>query len=172
MVTSSFSRIIGIDPGLVHTGWGVIDSDGHRLRFVACGIVAPEKHQPLSLRLYQLQQAMAEVFTLHQPKHTAIEEIFVNSNSASSLKLSMARGVLLALPHAFDNSVSEYSNRTVKQSICGSGRADKQQITQMIAHLLPTAKTCITRHDEADALAVAITHAHSQMVNRKWMETG
>ncbi len=161
-------RIIGIDPGLVSTGWGVIETDGHRLDFVGCGAIMPDKKQPLSYRLFELHQQMVKIISDYQPNEAAIEEIFVNNNSASSLKLSMARGVLLMLPHLFSVDVKEYQNRTIKQAITGSGRADKQQIQQMVHHLLPMAKKSITNHDMADALAIAITHAHSRAVMAKW----
>ena len=168
MANQHSRRIIGIDPGLVHTGWGVIDTDGQKLQFVACGIIAPDSKEALSIRLFQLYQQMVQVIETYQPDEAAIEEIFVNHNSASSLKLSMARGVLLMLPNLFDMQVSEYQNRMVKQAISGSGRADKQQITQMVKYLLPKAKSEITRHDMADALAIAITHAHHGKVMQKW----
>ena len=168
VVNQHSRRIIGIDPGLVHTGWGVIDTDGQKLQFVACGIIAPDSKVALSIRLFQLYQQMIQVIETYQPHEAAIEEIFVNHNSASSLKLSMARGVLLMLPNLFDMQVSEYQNRVVKQAVAGSGRADKQQITQMVKYLLPKAKSEITRHDMADALAIAITHAHHGKVMQKW----
>ncbi|MCH9853366.1 MAG: crossover junction endodeoxyribonuclease RuvC [Alphaproteobacteria bacterium] len=168
MANQHSRRIIGIDPGLVHTGWGVIDTDGQKLQFIACGVVAPDTDTTLSIRLFQLYQQMVQIIETYQPDDAAIEEIFVNHNSASSLKLSMARGVLLMLPNLFDIKVSEYQNRVVKQAIAGSGRADKQQITQMVSYLLPKAKGFITQHDMADALAIAITHAHHGKVMEKW----
>ncbi len=168
VVNQHSCRIIGIDPGLVHTGWGVIDTDGQKLQFIACGVVAPDTDKTLSIRLFQLYQQMTQIIETYQPDDAAIEEVFVNHNSASSLKLSMARGVLLMLPNLFDMQVSEYQNRVVKQAIAGSGRADKQQITQMVGYLLPKAKASITRHDMADALAIAITHAHHGKVMQKW----
>jgi crossover junction endodeoxyribonuclease RuvC len=153
------SRIIlGIDPGLRHTGWGIIAQNGNRLSFVAAGRVSPDADLPMTLRLLALAEGIAEVIGAHEPDEAAIEETFVNKNARSALLLGQARGsAILALAQS-GLSVAEYSANRIKQSITGNGHAEKVQIQAMIGILLPESGRLAA--DAADALAVAITHAH------------
>lgn len=150
--------IIGIDPGLRHTGWGIIGQDGNRLRFIAAGRVSPDPDLPMAARLCALAEALAAVVAHHRPSEAAIEETFVHKSAASALKLGQARGAaMLALAQA-GLAVTEYAANRIKQSITGYGHADKGQIQAMIGMLLPGSGKLAA--DAADALAVAITHAH------------
>lgn len=150
--------ILGIDPGLQKTGWGVIKSEGHALKFIACGLIQTNPAESLSKRLACLHLAIAQVVQTHNPVQAAIEETFVNKNPASALKLGQARGVVLAAPSLYGVEVAEYSANTIKKSVVGSGHAAKEQVGMMIRRLLPGCGQIGA--DEADALAVAITHAH------------
>lgn len=150
--------LLGIDPGLRHTGWGVVVQNGNRLSFVAAGRVNPDPDLPMSERLHELAEALSDVVTTYKPDEAAIEETFMNKNASAALKLGQARGAaMLALAQA-GLSVTEYSANRVKQSVTGFGHADKTQIQKMIAMLLPGSGKLAA--DAADALAVAITHAH------------
>lgn len=151
-------KILGIDPGLQKTGWGVLSSEGSALKYIASGLIKPPTDLPLPERLAFLHQNMAEIIKLHGPDEAAIEETFVNQNPASALKLGQARGVLLAVPALYGLPTAEYAANKVKKSIVGTGHAGKGQIGHMIKMLLPACGTI--SEDEADALAVAITHAH------------
>lgn len=151
-------RIIGIDPGLRNTGWGVIDVSGSRLGFVACGRVSSDSALPLSRRLVQLHEGLKGVVETYAPDEAAVEETFVNKGAASTLKLGQARGVAMLVPAAAELIVGEYAPNAVKKAVTGVGHGDKTQIRTMIQHLLPTAK--VGSSDAADALAVAICHAH------------
>ncbi len=154
-------RILGIDPGLKRTGWGIIESAGSRLGFVACGVILSDDKLSLSQRLCMLYDGLADVIAAHAPHEAAVEETFVNTNPASTLKLGQARGIALLAPARAGLPVGEYAANLVKKSVVGSGHADKTQIQAMIRVLLPTANT--TSADAADALAVAITHAHHRV---------
>ena len=159
------TRIIGIDPGLVTTGWGIIESNGSNLRFIACGTIAPPTKAPLSERLAFLHHELTKLIKTHQPQTAAIEETFVTANGASTLKLGQARGALIVTLAASGLPVAEYAARLVKKAIVGTGTADKNQMGQMVTVLLPAAREMLTacKHDAADALAIAITHAlHSK----------
>ena len=150
--------IIGLDPSLSCTGWGVIAKQGNRLSHVANGQVKTDPKDPLAQRLVMLDRALAAVIAQFQPESGAVEEVFVNSNAQSTLKLGQARGVcLLALARA-GMPVAEYAARLVKKAIVGTGSADKQQVQAMLGVLLPGVK--LAGPDAADALAVAIAHAH------------
>ena len=150
--------IIGLDPSLSCTGWGVIEQTGNRLRHVANGQIKTDPKAPLAQRLVTIDAALAEVIAQYGPETGAVEEVFVNSNAQSTLKLGQARGVcLLALAKA-GMPVAEYAARLVKKSVVGSGGADKVQIQAMLGVLLPGVK--LAGADAADALAVAIAHAH------------
>lgn len=155
--------ILGIDPGLQKTGWGIIHSEGSKLQFRGCGLIKTMPADPLPARLAALHEGLAEIISLHKPDAAAIEETFVNKNPASALKLGQARGVLMAVPALHGLPTAEYSANQVKKSIVGTGHAAKQQIGMMIKTLLPTCGTI--NEDEADALAVAITHAHHRNLN-------
>lgn len=151
-------KILGIDPGLQKTGWGIIVQEGHRLGFVASGLIRTKAQDPLPLRLAQLHEGLVEILRLHTPDSAAVEETFMNNNAASTLKLGQARGVLLCAPALLGLPVAEYATNLVKKSVVGTGHAAKAQIGLMVRTLLPTSGAI--SEDEADALAVAITHAH------------
>ena len=153
-------RILGIDPGLNRTGWGVIESEGNRLRHIAHGVVSSAPADALSDRLSSIYSELAKIILTWSPQEAAVEEVFVNKNPASTLKLGMARGIALLAPAMAGLTVGEYAANLVKKSIVGAGHADKAQVAMMVAMLLPgvTAKA-----DAADALAVAICHAHHRL---------
>jgi crossover junction endodeoxyribonuclease RuvC len=151
-------RIIGIDPGLRRTGWGVIEADGNRLIYVACGSVEPPNDLPLSSRLLAIHEGLAAVLSNHQPTEAAVEQTFVNKDGVATLKLGQARGVAMLAPAMFGIAVAEYAPNQVKKTVVGAGHADKQQVAMMLKILLPKAEP--PSADAADALAIAITHAH------------
>lgn len=150
-------RIIGLDPGLRRTGWGVIVSDGARLRWVAHGVVAPPEGAPFSERLLHLFEALGVICADHGCEEAAVEEVFVNVNPSSTLKLGHARAAVMLAPAKAGLPVAEYSPNLIKKAVVGAGHADKSQIAFMVKRLLPTAGD--VKADAADALAVAITHA-------------
>jgi crossover junction endodeoxyribonuclease RuvC len=151
-------RIIGIDPGLRRTGWGVIETDGARLSYLACGTVTSEGGEALCARLATLFAGLDRVLAEWSPQEAAVEETFVNRNPLATLKLGQARGVALLAPARLGLSVAEYAPNMIKKTVVGSGHAEKGQIRAMIGFLLP--KAAPGSDDAADALAVAITHAH------------
>ena len=152
--------IIGIDPGLRHTGWGIVAQSGNRLSFVAAGRISPAPDLPMAARLLTLADGIADIVRTHKPTESAIEETFVNKNARSALLLGQARGsAMLALAQQ-GLTVAEYAANRIKQSVTGHGHAEKGQIQAMIAILLPNSGKLAA--DAADALAVAITHAHHQ----------
>ena len=158
------TRIIGIDPGLVSTGWGIIESKGSSLTFVDCGTIAPNVKAPLSERLHALYADLTRIIELYKPTSAAIEETFVTANGASTLKLGQARGALIVTLAAKGLPVAEYATRSVKKALVGTGTADKNQVSQMVGVLMPAARAALAacKHDAADALAIAICHAHSR----------
>jgi len=150
--------IIGLDPGLACTGWGIVAKAGNRLSHVANGQVKTDPNAPLAERLVTLDRELAEVILAHRPDAGAVEEVFVNKNPQSTLKLGQARGVcLLALARA-GVPVAEYATRLVKKALVGTGGAEKAQVQAMLGVLLPGVK--LAGPDAADALAVAVAHAH------------
>jgi len=151
-------RILGIDPGLRRTGWGVIDVDGNRLMFVACGSVATADKAELAARLLQIHDGLAKVLEDYRPVEAAVENTFVNTNANATLKLGQARGVAMLVPARAGIAVAEYAPNMVKKTIVGAGHAAKGQIGMMIGVLLPKADPA--SEDAADALAIAICHAH------------
>ena len=157
-MTNAAIRILGLDPGLRRTGWGVVVCEGARLSHIAHGVIAVPESLPFALRLLRLFEGIAEVIAAHGPHEAAVEEVFVNMNPSSTLKLGHARAAALIAPAQAGLPVAEYATRLVKKAIVGTGAADKDQIGFMIRRLLPTAGE--TTADAADALAVAITHAH------------
>ena len=157
-MTGSGTRLLGLDPGLRATGWGVIDADGNRLTHVADGAVRPPTEGPLAARLAALHAALARVIDTYRPDEAAVEETFVNRNPASALRLGQARGVVLLAPAEAGLPVAEYPANLVKKSIVGAGHADKGQISAMVRALL--AIRGVSSPDAGDALAVAICHAH------------
>lgn len=150
-------RILGIDPGLRKTGWGVIIQDGTRLSFVACGSVLSDSNLPIAQRLRQLHDGLSSVMGAFAPDEVAVEETFVNKDAQATLKLGHARGVALLVPALAGLPVAEYAANLVKKTVVGTGHADKKQVGTMVKILLP--KSHATTEDAADALAIAITHA-------------
>jgi crossover junction endodeoxyribonuclease RuvC len=151
-------RIIGIDPGLRRCGWGIIESEGNRLRFVACGTLTPPTDLSLAERLANLHAGLRSLIELHRPEEAAVEETFVNAGPRSALQLGQARGVVLMTPASMGLKVGEYAANLVKKSVVGSGHAEKAQVQLMVKTLLPTAD--FKGADAADALAIAICHAN------------
>ena len=151
-------RILGIDPGLRVTGWGLVTIEGTRLSYVACGTVTSDGDLPLAERLRQLHDGLAEVVRAFEPDEVGIEETFVNKDAQATLKLGHARGVALLVPALAGLPVAEYGANQVKKTVVGVGHAEKKQIHTMVRILLPKADP--PSNDAADALAVAITHAH------------
>lgn len=151
-------RILGIDPGLRRTGWGVIESDGNRLSYIACGSVEPADDLPMASRLLAIHEGLLRVLGDYQPAEAAVEQTFVNKDGVATLKLGQARGIAMMTPAMFGLSVAEYAPNLVKKTVVGAGHADKTQIQVMLKLLLPKAE--FKGADAADALAIAITHAH------------
>ena len=150
--------ILGLDPGLGTTGWGLIRAEGNRLSHLANGQVRTDPAAPLPTRLADLAVQLEELIAAHLPDSAAVEEVFVNQNPQSTLKLGQARGVVVMTAARSGLTVGEYAARLVKKAVVGVGHADKAQVHAMVARLLPGA--AIAGPDAADALAVAITHAH------------
>ena len=159
-------RVLGLDPGLRHTGWGVIDVAGYRLSYVADGVVQAPTDLPLADRLVVLFRQLINIIERFRPDEAAVEETFVNKNAASTLKLGVARGVVLLAPAERGLPVAEYSANLVKKSVVGAGHAEKAQVQLMVRRLLPGC--AIATPDAADALAVAICHAHHAGTARIW----
>ena len=151
-------RIIGIDPGLRRTGWGVVESLGSRLSFVAAGTILPKDSLSLAERLCVIHDELQRVMDSFAPHQAAVEATFVNRDAAATLKLGQARGVAMLAPAMFGIAVAEYAPNQVKKTVVGAGHADKAQIQAMLKILLPKADP--KSADAADALAIAITHAH------------
>jgi len=158
VVTRPAIRILGIDPGLRRTGWGVVDASGSRLVFVACGRIETNDKDGVADRLVMIHDALARVVARFQPDEAAAEATFVSKDASATLKLGQARGVALLVPARARVPVVEYAPNLVKKTIVGAGHGDKSQIRMMIRVLLPKAKP--DTDDAADALAVAVTHAH------------
>lgn len=150
--------ILGIDPGLRNTGWGVIQSKGNELKYIASGTIKTDAKESICKRLANLSKDLQQVITEFDPDESAIEETFVNKNGQSTLKLAQARGALIVTLANADLDVAEYAPTLVKKSIVGAGRAEKSQIQMMVKTLLP--KSACKTDDEADALAIAICHAN------------
>ena len=148
--------ILGIDPALTQAGWGVISVHNNTISFIACGTIKTDAKQPLDVRLHHLHKTISEVIDLYKPDEVAIEETFVNKNAVSSLKLGHARGVLMLSAAIAGLKVYEYASTSIKKTVVGVGRAEKNQVGVMIKYLLPQA--IVKSEDEADALAVAICH--------------
>lgn len=153
-------RLLGIDPGLRFTGWGIIDQDGNRLRHIADGVIATESDTPVPDRLRAIHEGLASLIAEYRPAEAAVEETYVNQNGTATLKLGYARGVALLTPALAGLTVAEYGAKMVKRSVVGTGNADKTQVADMVRRLLPGAT--LRRADASDALAVAICHAHNR----------
>src|SRR6201995_977893 len=151
-------RILGIDPGLRRTGWGVIETEGNRLIFIGCGSLEPAGYLPLGSRVLGIHEGLARVLDGYKPTEAAVEQTFVNKDGAATLKLGQARGVAMLAPAMAGIPVAEYAPNQVKKTVVGAGHADKNQIATMLKILLPKADPASP--DAADALAIAITHAH------------
>jgi len=151
-------KILGLDPGLRVTGWGLLAANGNRLRHIADGVVAASASGTLADRLARLYRGLEVVMATHRPDEVAVEETFVNRNAASTLKLGQARGVVLLVPALASLPVYEYSANLIKKSLVGTGHATKDQVTMMVHALLPGAR--LEKADAADALAAAVCHAH------------
>ena len=159
-------RVIGIDPGLRRTGWGIIEADGNRLRHVGNGVVTSESDRDLATRLMQLHQGLDWVLAEFRPDEAAVEVTLANRNPSSTLKLGMARGIALLTPALAALPVAEYLPMIVKKAVVGTGHAAKTQVAMMVARLLPGC--AVSSADAADALAVAICHAHTAASGRVW----
>jgi crossover junction endodeoxyribonuclease RuvC len=151
-------RILGIDPGLRRTGWGMVAIDGNRLSFLACGSLAPDERASLAERLVAIHNGLRDVVADHAPDEAAVEATFVNKDAAATLKLGQARGIAMLVPALVGLPVAEYAPNLVKKTIVGAGHAEKAQIRLMVGVLLPKADP--KSHDAADALAIAVCHAH------------
>ena len=160
---SKIIRIIGIDPGLRHTGWGVIGTEANRLSFIASGTVDTDSADPLASRLKALHDELLTIMQSQMPDEAAVEATFVNRDGAATLKLGQARGIAMLVPALAGLSVAEYAPNLVKKSVVGAGHADKTQIRAMVKLLLPRAEFK-TEH-AADALAIAICHAHHRAMS-------
>lgn len=159
-------RLLGIDPGLRFTGWGVIDVEGNHLRHVADGVIATDGSEAVPDRLKALHDGLSALLLRLRPDEAAVEETYVNRNGAATLKLGYARGVALLAPALAGVPVTEYGAKSVKMAVVGTGGADKTQVELMVRRLLPGA--LIRRADAADALAVAICHAHHRATKLVW----
>jgi crossover junction endodeoxyribonuclease RuvC len=157
-------RIIGIDPGLRRCGWGIIESTGNRLSFVASGTITPPTDAALADRLVELHRGVTAVLEEYGPDEAAVEETFVSAGARSALQLGQARGVVLMTPALRGLPVGEYAASLIKKSVVGTGHAEKTQIQMMIKILLPTAS--FKGADAADALAIAVCHAHHRTIRQ------
>ena len=151
-------RILGIDPGLRRTGWGIVETLGNSLRFVAAGTVRSEDKAPLAIRLCQLHDGLRDIVASQAPNEAAVEATFVNKDAVATLKLGQARGIAMLVPALAGLAVAEYAPNAVKKTVIGVGHGDKRQIHMMVKVLMP--KAVFDSEHAADALAVAICHAH------------
>jgi crossover junction endodeoxyribonuclease RuvC len=151
-------RIIGLDPGLRNTGWGIIESEGSRLSYIADGSVHSDSDAPLAERLLQINTQLVDILKQFQPDEAAVEETFVNKDARATLKLGQARGAVMLAPAFLKIPVAEYAPNVIKKSVVGAGHAEKDQVKHMVRLLLP--KAVMTSADSVDALAIAICHAH------------
>jgi crossover junction endodeoxyribonuclease RuvC len=151
-------RILGIDPGLRRTGWGLVEADGNRLIYVACGSLETSERAALGDRLVIIHDGLAQVIEQYRPHEAAVENTFVNANAVATLKLGQARGIAILVPAKAGLVVAEYAPNVVKKTVVGAGHGEKAQIRMMIGVLLPKADP--QSEDAADALAIAVCHAH------------
>ena len=157
-------RIIGIDPGLRRTGWGVVETLGNSLHFIASGTVKSDDKMDLASRLCQLHEGLSAVLHSYMPHEAAVEHTFVNKDATATLKLGQARGIAMLVPAQAGLRVAEYAPNTVKKAVIGVGHGEKQQIHMMVKVLMP--KAIFEGNDAADALAIAICHAHNRQSNQ------
>ncbi|PRD43957.1 crossover junction endodeoxyribonuclease RuvC [Phyllobacterium phragmitis] len=153
-------RIIGIDPGLRRTGWGVVETLGNSLRFIAAGTVKSDDKTDLASRLCQLHEGLSAILHLHMPQEAAVEHTFVNKDATATLKLGQARGIAMLVPAQAGLRVAEYAPNAVKKAVIGVGHGEKRQIHMMVKVLMP--KASFDSDDAADALAIAVCHAHNR----------
>jgi crossover junction endodeoxyribonuclease RuvC len=151
-------RILGIDPGLRRTGWGVVEIAGNRLGFIGCGSVTTNDRDALAARLLAIYDGLLRILDQYRPDEAAVEATFVNKDATATLKLGQARGIAMVVPAKAGVPVAEYAPNLVKKSIVGVGHGDKAQVRMMVGVLLPKANP--PTDDAADALAIAVTHAH------------
>jgi crossover junction endodeoxyribonuclease RuvC len=151
-------RIIGIDPGLRCTGWGIVEAAGNALRFVAAGTIKSDAKSPLAVRLKHIHDGLRDVIDRQDPDEAAVEQAFVNKDAVATLKLGQARGVAMLVPALAGLAVAEYAPNAVKKTVIGVGHGDKQQVHMMVKVLMP--KSVFDSEHAADALAIAICHAH------------
>jgi crossover junction endodeoxyribonuclease RuvC len=151
-------RILGIDPGLRRTGWGVVEIAGKRLGFIGCGSVTTNDRDALAARLLAIYDGLLRILDQYRPDEAAVEATFVNKDATATLKLGQARGIAMVVPAKAGVPVAEYAPNLVKKSIVGVGHGDKAQVRMMVGVLLPKANP--PTDDAADALAIAVTHAH------------
>jgi len=151
-------RILGIDPGLRRTGWGLVEADGNRLVYVACGSLETNERAELGMRLVAIHDGLVEVIRQYRPHEAAVEATFVNANAVATLKLGQARGIAMLVPAKAGLTVAEYAPNMVKKTVVGAGHGQKSQIRMMVGVLLPKADP--QSEDAADALAIAVCHAH------------
>lgn len=156
-------RILGLDPGLRHTGWGLIEKNGPKISFVAAGVINADTTLSLAERLAEIHAAVTKVILDYQPDEAAIEETFVNVNPTSTLKLGQARGAIILAPAEYGISVAEYTPNQIKKMVVGVGHADKNQVDMMVRRMLPTLPEHIPP-DASDALAVALCHSYLRAV--------
>ncbi|MEN8236081.1 MAG: crossover junction endodeoxyribonuclease RuvC [Pseudomonadota bacterium] len=159
-------RILGLDPGLRRTGWGIVEIDGSKLGHIAHGLISPDTSLDMAQRLSHIFKEICQVIDLHQPQDAAVEKTFVNNNPTTTLKLGEARGVVLLTPAYKGLKVSEYTANQIKKSVVGTGHATKEQMKIMMQHVLPTCGALTS--DTADALATAVCHAHFSTTSNFW----
>lgn len=160
-------KILGIDPGLQKTGWGIIEAEDNRLRFVTCGLIKTDAELSLAERLAQIDLGMQEILKSWTPDEVAVEETFMNTNATSSLKLQCARGVAMVVPARNGIRVHEYAANLIKKSVVGNGHATKDQVEMMVRTLIPSVGRALGA-DEADAIAIAICHAHHSTMRTRF----
>ena len=149
-------RILGLDPSLSSTGWGVIEVENNRVKYVADGYIPTDTKKPIAERLTQINKVLSEVIAVFKPDEAAIEQVFLNSNAVSTIKLGMASGVVMMTPAQYNISVTEYEPIKVKKAVVGVGKAEKSQVETMVKILLPGCKP--KNNDSSDALAIALCH--------------
>lgn len=149
-------RILGLDPSLSSTGWGIIEVENNSVRYIADGFIATDTKAPVAERLFQINKVLSEVIELYKPDEASIEQVFLNSNPISTIKLGMARGVVIMTPAQYGISVSEYEPNKIKKAVVGVGKAQKSQVETMVKILLPGCNP--KNNDSADALAIALCH--------------
>ena len=160
-------RVLGIDPGLLKSGWGIIDVENTQLTYIAQGVISVSSKNDMDIRLKKLFLGIQEIVKKYTPDEAAIEETFLNKNPSTTLKLGLARGVVMVAPTILNIRVGEYSANHIKKNVVGAGHADKEQVKTMIKYLLPKCDENLS-YDAADALAVAICHAHTLQTNKTW----